>query len=98
MIRCRKAKFLSNQKQRYEVLGLIRGGTPRFLNDQKEITELQKLADRYRNLNILNEVYYFVHLFRYLVIAKRSKGIKINKDNILIDKYVRNPFFNTNVS
>lgn len=69
MIHCRKAKFLSNQKQRYEVLGVIRGGTPRSLNDQKEINELEKLADRYRNINILNEVYYFVHLFRYLVIA-----------------------------
>lgn len=68
MICCRKAKFLSNQKQRYEVLGVIRGGTSRFFEYQKEITELQKLADRYRNINILNEVY-FVHLFRYLVIA-----------------------------
>lgn len=63
------------------------------MNDQNEITELEKLADRYRNLNILYEIYYFVHLFRYLVIAKRSKGIKINKDNILIDKICKKPVF-----
>lgn len=56
VIRCRKAKFLSNQKQRYEVLGVIRGGKPRFFEwfGQEEITELEKLADRYRNINILN--------------------------------------------